>query len=904
MRYFVTFSLCYFLGFGPLWATDYRAGEITFKHKGGLTYEILVTTYTKISSEVDRCEIEIDFGDGTTEIVDRSNTITPNFLDCVHGNVGVIISGRDIKINEYVTTHTFPAQYSYTISIEDLNRNGDIRNIPGSISIPLSLKSELLVSETNSSPIMRNLPIDEGCVGRIFEHNPGALDAEGDSLVYSLIRCSGLNGLPIPNYSFPNEVSPGPNNQLSIDANTGTLIWESPALQGEYNVCILIEEFRRVYRSEIDYEIVKVGSVVRDMQITIGVCSHQPPKIEALDELCVVAGEQVNVTVKATDPDGDGVKLTAVGEPLEVPFNPALFVQPASGTPSATQDFLWDTDCSHVRNQPYQVVFKAQDFGRSTELVDFEVLRIKVIAPAPASPQAIPLNKEIHVSWDASICTTAVGYKVYRHEGFINYQPDDCVTGVPSFTNYILVGTTSGWSNTIFEDDNDGAGLLHGRQYCYMIVAEFADGAESLPSVEVCSELKRDVPVITRVSVNVTDLSSGSDTIVWTKPTELDTDTQFIGPYHYRIYRSEIETSDMKLVGQTGTAATLDAVDSVFVDDGLNTSEVKYYYQVELFSDGIQGVPVSTGISDVASSVYLTSTSFDNELRLTWGESVPWTNRQYVVFRLDEDLGSFIPLDTVNVPFYTDAGLKNLREYSYFVRSIGAYSSPGFIDPILNNSQIHVGIPEDATAPCAPPNPKLTGDCNLGESVFTWSNPNTSCAEVDDVIGYNIYFTPVMGGPFELLKSFQSLDATDTSLTQINHESIAGCYVVTAVDSFLNESDFSQPLCIDNCPNYELPNVFTPGGDGVNDFFRPFPYKFVESIELEVYNRWGQKVFETTEPEIKWDGTDMNDNRPLESGVYFYVCTVNEIRLVGIVPRVLKGYVHILKQKDFRPSGN
>jgi gliding motility-associated-like protein len=108
----------------------------------------------------------------------------------------------------------------------------------------------------------------------------------------------------------------------------------------------------------------------------------------------------------------------------------------------------------------------------------------------------------------------------------------------------------------------------------------------------------------------------------------------------------------------------------------------------------------------------------------------------------------------------------------------------------------------------------------------------------------------------------------------------------------MNESSIIAQ-CVDNCPVYELPNVFTPNGDGFNDLFRPFPYRQIESINIIIYNRWGQLVFESNNPEINWNGNDLNGN-PLPDGVYFYVCEVNEILLAGINKRILKGNIHII----------
>ena len=125
--------------------------------------------------------------------------------------------------------------------------------------------------------------------------------------------------------------------------------------------------------------------------------------------------------------------------------------------------------------------------------------------------------------------------------------------------------------------------------------------------------------------------------------------------------------------------------------------------------------------------------------------------------------------------------------------------------------------------------------------------------------------------------------------------------MVTAVDSFGNESDSGSTLCIDNCPIYELPNVFTPGDDGKNDLFTPFPYKFIESVDVTIFNRWGNIVFETKDPDINWDGKEMKSGKQVSDGVYYYMCTVNEIRLVGIVQRELRGSFTVFNQHSETP---
>ncbi|MBL7809186.1 MAG: gliding motility-associated C-terminal domain-containing protein, partial [Saprospiraceae bacterium] len=71
-------------------------------------------------------------------------------------------------------------------------------------------------------------------------------------------------------------------------------------------------------------------------------------------------------------------------------------------------------------------------------------------------------------------------------------------------------------------------------------------------------------------------------------------------------------------------------------------------------------------------------------------------------------------------------------------------------------------------------------------------------------------------------------------------------------------------------PDVQLPNAFTPNGDGANDGFGLAIVEGVASVEnMDVYNRWGQKVFSSTEPNARWDG--MVNGKPAASDVYIYV---------------------------------
>jgi gliding motility-associated-like protein len=104
--------------------------------------------------------------------------------------------------------------------------------------------------------------------------------------------------------------------------------------------------------------------------------------------------------------------------------------------------------------------------------------------------------------------------------------------------------------------------------------------------------------------------------------------------------------------------------------------------------------------------------------------------------------------------------------------------------------------------------------------------------------------------------------------------------------------------------------VFTPNGDGKNDFFIPIkPYKNVDSIQIQIYNRWGELVFSSNNIDINWNGEHQNirgetakrmlslEQTNLNSAVYFYVCEVFELSLEPQKPRIIKGTITVLDSK-------
>jgi gliding motility-associated-like protein len=101
-------------------------------------------------------------------------------------------------------------------------------------------------------------------------------------------------------------------------------------------------------------------------------------------------------------------------------------------------------------------------------------------------------------------------------------------------------------------------------------------------------------------------------------------------------------------------------------------------------------------------------------------------------------------------------------------------------------------------------------------------------------------------------------------------------------------------ICIDSCNFYEIPNVFTPNGDNINDKLVAKTSGLVERIDFKLFNRDGMLLFRTADPKINWDGT--YKGQIVSPGVYFYQCDVYENKISGLELFHLTGFVHVITE--------
>jgi gliding motility-associated-like protein len=121
----------------------------------------------------------------------------------------------------------------------------------------------------------------------------------------------------------------------------------------------------------------------------------------------------------------------------------------------------------------------------------------------------------------------------------------------------------------------------------------------------------------------------------------------------------------------------------------------------------------------------------------------------------------------------------------------------------------------------------------------------------------------------------------------------AGFYFITRKGANgVCEKEQSVRVEVGNRPD-AFPNAFTPNGDGVNDVFRPLFRCPVLTSYFRVYNRWGQVVFESREPDAAWDGK--TDGVEAASDVYAWQLEYEVLRDGIAEKRKEKGDVALLR---------
>ena len=198
---------------------------------------------------------------------------------------------------------------------------------------------------------------------------------------------------------------------------------------------------------------------------------------------------------------------------------------------------------------------------------------------------------------------------------------------------------------------------------------------------------------------------------------------------------------------------------------------------------------------------------------------------------------------------------------------------------------------------------EYTGDySNIGKSIHLTAD-TSDLFPVLTWTPYEFWVAGVMSYELQVKGwgDFQTLIEIPNSAFPIPHSAISQidsfysitgknyCYRVIAYRTGDSLQSVSNEVCIPIAFRLFVPNAFSPNHDGINDFFMPVGI-FIKEYTMQIYNRWGEKIFEINDIHHGWDGKYKGEYCP--TGVYYYHIRV---RAATGKLRSFSGGVHLLR---------
>ncbi len=204
----------------------------------------------------------------------------------------------------------------------------------------------------------------------------------------------------------------------------------------------------------------------------------------------------------------------------------------------------------------------------------------------------------------------------------------------------------------------------------------------------------------------------------------------------------------------------------------------------------------------------------------------------------------------------------------YFTVTDDACTDSDSVQISIKNPPVAI-IDADPLAGCAPFD--VTFENNSENSThYTWDFGDGTVINENAMNSHNHTYS---GNATIMLIAYDDANCSDTSYVNVSVQT-CGCTDPLAInyDPTAVQNDGS---CLFPEPEFEVPNIFTPNGDGDNDFFE-FVVTNYSNVEFSVVNRWGNTVFQGSGMNPKWDGKV--DGVIPSDGVYFITYKITNVK--------------------------
>ena len=316
----------------------------------------------------------------------------------------------------------------------------------------------------------------------------------------------------------------------------------------------------------------------------------------------------------------------------------------------------------------------------------------------------------------------------------------------------------------------------------------------------------------------------------------------------YQVTGFATSTYDWTVSG--GTIVSGDKTSKIAINwDSAGNETVKVR---EISDFGCEGPPnlaknLKVKVDSLSLDMQLVTTDYNNDkqINIFWSaKNTKFFSGYFLIYRSTEGQEFFRLIDSVpsTQTYYTDKKVNtSASAYRYHVVAV-------------NSCGIPISTPIHRTI-------KLSGSFDLDTTITLNWNPYEGWAvneyDINDATDRDVSLS---------LYNFTK-DTTFAVIKTLNGYQLA--LRISALESGLkNVVSWSNQIMIDFNPLVWIPNVFTPqNGDNINNTFHVFAANY-KSYQIDIYNRWGEHIFNSTDPNKQWDGSFKG--AICEEGVYLY----------------------------------
>ena len=433
-----------------LQASHYVGGELHYSTDGSTMVTLDYFTYADTDAFQDQVFV-ICFSDGECIEISEAEAVVP--------------SRYDLFQYRYTVNYDFGTYGEHRAWIIDPNLPGGLCNVnfPNSETVPFytDIAFNLQQGLANSSPLFYEPPFITAELEASFTYHPIPIDAEGHRLAYQLVATEQGVDAPVPNYQFPDQISPSADNAYDLNTATGLFTWMAPPVTCGYWLTYEVQE----YAENGDW----LSTTMRSFWVDVWEQDNALPQI-LTDSSTITATSlptSISVDIDANDADQQ-VLLEAYSELLQ--NGAASFTAPQGFEPGpVTGQFNLDAGEDLERSYPYYLILRAMDdLSENQPGVAFEVVKLALgeLLSTSGPLQAFlelnlspnPTTDFLKVSWNKDL-TKGARLEIWQTDGrMVLHQPLDPgqralelpVSGWPAGTYWLVIRSSEGWLSQPF----------------------------------------------------------------------------------------------------------------------------------------------------------------------------------------------------------------------------------------------------------------------------------------------------------------------------------------------------------------------------------------------------------------------------------------------------------------------